>query len=183
MNYLQSCRTPTATPRKKPNFSQVTEYIPQSVARMEADQRFAQAKKDAEETERYHDEVRACALQILGDGLTRLSERLDQHEARKQARTDQLQRQAEEAEAARLEAQLAALPDPDHPPMMGDDGDFQAIKEPVDTEKHNPEHRNEAATGVLPTELEEGAPPEAGQYAPTTPPESPYRTPASIGLN
>jgi hypothetical protein len=165
------------------NLSQVTEYIPQSVARMEADQRFAQAKKDAEQTERYQAEVRERALQILGGGLTRLGERLDQFEARKAERADQLQREAEEAEAAAVEQMLAGLPDPDNLHAMGDDGDLQAIKPPPDTERHNPEeHRNEAAAGAMPNELDKGAPPQPGDYLSTTLPESPYRTPASIGL-
>jgi hypothetical protein len=35
------------------NLSQVTEYIPQSVARNERDQQLAQAERDAEETAEY----------------------------------------------------------------------------------------------------------------------------------
>jgi hypothetical protein len=166
--------------------SEVMEYIGGSIARIEKEQRLAQAERDAEETAKYQDEVRVCALQILGDGLTRLNERIDQFETRKQGRADQLQREAEEAETARIEEELAALPDPDDPEAfenlhtMGDDGDFEAVKPKPDV-KLDPEHRNEAATGVLPTELEEGAPPEPGDYSPTMPPPSPYRDPTSIG--
>ena len=168
------------------NLSQVTEYIPQSVARNERDQQLAQAERDAEETERFHGEVRARALQILGNGLTRLGERIDAFETRKAERADQLQREAEEAEAARLEKELAALPDPDapwafdNPTATGDDGDFE-VKPPVDTEKHDPEHRNEAASGAMPNELDKGAPPQPGEYVPTTPAPSPYRDPTAIG--
>jgi hypothetical protein len=167
--------------------SEVMEYIGGSIARNEKEAKLAQAERDAEETERFHGEVRARALQILGNGLTRLGERIDAFETRKAERADQLQREAEEAEAARLEKELAALPDPDapwafdNPTATGDDGDFE-VKPPVDTEKHDPEHRNEAASGAMPNELDKGAPPQPGDYLSTTPPESPYRTPASIGL-
>src|SRR6516164_2437294 len=94
------------------NLSQVTEYIPQSVARNERDQQLAQAERDAEETERFHDEVRARALRILGNGVTRIGERLDQYETREAERAEQQRRDAEAAEAAEIEAMLEALPDP-----------------------------------------------------------------------
>jgi hypothetical protein len=169
--------------------SEVMEYIGGSIARNEKEAKLAQAERDAAETERFHDEVRACAAQILADGLTRLGERIDAYETRKAERLDQQRRDMEEAVAAEAEQYLASLPDPeepdalDTPHTMGDDGDFQAVKPPVDTGKHDPEHRNEAATGSMPRELDKGAPPQSGDYLSTTPPSSPYRSPASIGLN
>jgi hypothetical protein len=161
--------------------SEVTSYIGQSIARIEEEQRLAQAQRDAEETKRYQAEVRECAAQILADGITRLNERIDAYEGRKQERADQLQRQAEEAEAARIEEELAALPDPDDPYSMGDDGELTAVHEPVDTEKHDPERRNEAVTGAMPKELDKGAPPQPGDYLSTTPPPPKYRDPVAIG--
>jgi hypothetical protein len=121
---------------------------------------------------------------MFADRITRLGERIDAYATRKQERAAQLERQEAAAQAARIEEELAALPDPDQPQAWatGDDGDFE-IKPPVDTEKLDPEHRNEAATGAMPNELDKGAPPEAGQYIPTTPPASPYRDPTSIGGN
>jgi hypothetical protein len=163
------------------NLSQVTEYIPQSVAREEAEQRLAQAKEEAAATERIQAEARACAAQMLADSVARLNERVDAFVERKQEREREDAAREAEAEAKAVEAMLDALPDPDDPDAMGDDGELQAVHEPPDPEKHNPEHRNEAATGSMPPELDAGAPPEAGQYVPTTPPESPYRDPASIG--
>jgi hypothetical protein len=124
---------------------------------------------------------------MLANGIVRLGERLDAFETRQAERADQLQREKEEAEAAEAAEYLASLPDPedpaalDNPHTMGDDGDFQAIVPPVDTEKHNPEHRSEAATGAMPNELDKGAPPQLGDYLSTTPPPSPYRDPTSIG--
>ena len=167
--------------------SEVMKYISQSIPRIEEEKRLAQAQLDAEETERQQHETRACAAQMLANSIVRLGERLDAFETRQAERADQLQREEEAAEAARIAEELAALPDPDdpeafdNPTATGDDGDFQAVHEPVDTEKHNPEHRNEAATGDMPRSFDKGAPPEAGQYIPTTPPPSPYRDPTAIG--
>src|SRR6516162_11767338 len=83
--------------------SEVMEYIGGSIARNKKEAKLAQAERDAAETERFHDKVRVCAAQILADGLTRLATRLDNFMARKQERADQLQREAEEAETARIE--------------------------------------------------------------------------------
>jgi hypothetical protein len=161
--------------------SEVMEYIGGSIARNEKEAKLAQAERDAANTAEYQAEVRACAVQILGDGLTRLGERLDAFEARKAERAEELERQEEEAQAEAIEEMLSGLPGPDNPSAMGDDGDFEAVIPPRDTEKHNPEHRNEAATGDMPRELDKGAPPQPGDYLSTTPPPSPYRDPTSIG--
>jgi hypothetical protein len=174
------------------NLSQVTEYIPQSVARNERDQQLAQAERDAEETERFHDEVRARALQILGNGLTRLGERLDGYETRKAEREEQQRRDEEEAEAAEIEAMLEALPDPDAPDAetaLQDAahqpaGDMHSV-DPVDAEHLDPEGeaRSEALSGDMPKELERGAPLPTGDYGPTVSPPSKYRDPVAIGGN
>jgi hypothetical protein len=159
-------------------------YISQSIPRIEEEKRLAQAQLDAEETERQQQATRACAAQMLANGIVRLGERLDAFETRQAERADQLQREAQEAEIARLEKELAALPDPDDPDALatGDDGDFE-IKPPVDVEKYDPEdpeYRAEAETGAMPNELDKGAPPQPGNYVPTTPPPSPYRDPTDI---
>jgi hypothetical protein len=93
--------------------SEVTKYIGGSIARIEEEQRLAQAKEDTEATEKHQAEVRACALQILGDGLTHLSNRLDGYETRKAEREEQQRRDEEEAEAAAIEQMLSELPDPE----------------------------------------------------------------------
>jgi hypothetical protein len=59
---------------------------------------------------------------------------------------------------------------------------------PPETEKYNPEDPDPEAptdtiTGTLPPELEQATPPEPGDYGPTASAPSPYRNPASIGLN
>jgi hypothetical protein len=169
--------------------SEVMEYIGGSVARNEKEAKLAQAERDAKETERFHDEVMAHAAQILTDGMARLNERIDQYEARRQARADQQKRDAEAAEIARIEAMINALPDPDDPTALGDDGDLKATKPPPDTEKYDPENPDlwdpedveDAVTGAMPKELDKGAPPEAGEYSATLPPAPKYRDPPSTG--
>jgi hypothetical protein len=91
--------------------SEVTTYIGQSISRIAEEERLAQAQRDAEETEKRQAETRACNAQMFANGVARLHERLDEFEARKQARADQLQREAQAAENARVEALLAAHPE------------------------------------------------------------------------
>jgi hypothetical protein len=172
------------------NWEQVAEYIPQSIARQEAEQRFAIAKEDAEETAKVQAETRACAARMLVDGLEHISNRLDAFETRKAERAEQQRRDAEEAEAAAVEQMLAELPDPDAPDaetVLKDaahqpTGDLHSV-DPVDTENLDPEGeaRNEAITGLMPKELDRGAPPLPGDYTREVTPASPYRAPTWIG--
>jgi hypothetical protein len=163
--------------------SEVTEYIGGSVARNEKEAKIVRAERDIRETTAYQDEVRACALEILADGLAHISDRMDAYEARKKEHADEQQRAAEEAEAPAVEQMLAEIPDPDQP--RTDDGELLAIKEPPETEKYDPdgEARSESITGLTPPDLEETVPPEPGAFTPTAAPESPYRNPAAIGGN
>ena len=156
-------------------WSEVATYIGQSIPRIEEEQRLAQARADAAETAQHQAEMRAHALQMFTDGITRLGERLDAFIASRQARADQQQRDAEAAEIARVEAMINTLPDPDLPAVTssalaapGDDGDLKATKPPPDTEKYDPEDgdpdpddpdtRAEAVIGTLPEKPAIGAP-------------------------
>jgi hypothetical protein len=166
--------------------SEVMEYLGGSIARNEKEERLAQAERDAAETERIQSEARVCAAQMLVDGLTHLSDRLDNFEARKQERAEQARRAKEEAEVARIEAELNALPDPDNPNAVGDDGELEAVKHPPDKQQYDPEGEyteGDALTGLTPEVLEKDTPPPLGNYGAPLPPESPYRTPTAIGGN
>jgi hypothetical protein len=197
--------------------SEVMEYIGGSVARMEKEQQIADAQRDVEQTAREQEETRIHNAQMFANGIAHLATRLDAYEARRQARADQLQREAEEAQNRATEEFLAGLPDPDDLtttallPATGDgsphddrrllteisdDGDFEAVNPPPDKEKYAPtptaqncavetegEVRAETITGVTPPDLEETTPPQGGDYTSTAPAPSPYRNPASIGLN
>jgi hypothetical protein len=161
--------------------SEVTKYISQSISRIEEEKRLAKAQEDAAETELKQQEVRECAAQMLADGVAHLAERIDRFEAQRKERADQLQREAEAAEAEAIEQMLSELPDPESPQAMGDDGELEAVKPPPDVEKYDPEARAEALSGDMPEELEEGAPSETGEFGAPLPPPSPYRDPTSIG--
>jgi hypothetical protein len=169
--------------------NEVMEYIGGSIARNEKEARLAQAERDAAKTAKVQAETRACAAQMLADGLTHLSNRLDAFETRRQHRLEQQKRAEEAAEAKEAEEFVASLPDPedpeafDNPRATGDDGDLEAIKPLPDTEKLDPEGeaRSEAATGAMPKELDKDAPSEIGEFGAPLPPRSPYRDPTSIG--
>jgi hypothetical protein len=169
------------------NMSAVMECLPQTVARQEAEGRLARQEEDAAEVTRQQQEVRACAAQILGEGLTRLGERLDQFETRKAEHAAKLQRDTEEAEYQAVEDEISRLPDPDNPDVhsalqAGDDGEL-TTKPPVDTERHNPAHLEDAGEGDLPNELERGAPPPIGPFGAPPPRQPEFRSPAAISLN
>jgi hypothetical protein len=104
------------------NMDAVMRCLPQTVASEEQEQRLARAEKQAVETERQQQETRICAAKMLADRVEHLATRMDKYEARKQEFADQQQREAEAAEAARIEAMLDALPDPDD--HHTDDGEF-----------------------------------------------------------
>jgi hypothetical protein len=172
--------------------SEVTTYIGQSIARIAEEERLAQAQRDAEETERHQQETRAHNAQMFVNGIAHLATRLDQFEARKKAHEEQLQREAQAAENARIEALLDALPDPDNPDVEtalkdathAPTGELHSVA-PVDKEHLDPESEasGDTITGLTPPDLEATTPPEPGDFTPTAPAPSPYRTPASIGLN
>jgi hypothetical protein len=172
------------------NMDAVMRCLPQTVASEEQEQRLAE---QAVEIAKQQDANRAHTEQMVAmfaDRVGHLSDRLDAFETRRQDHLEQQKRAEEAAEVAAAEELLALLPDPedpeafDNPRATGDDGELE-IKPPPDTEKFDPEGeaRNEAETGAMPTSLEKGAPPEAGQYVPTAPPPSKYRDPAAIGGN
>jgi hypothetical protein len=163
--------------------SEVFEYIGGSVARSEKEAQLAKAQRNVAETERAQDKNLGHMAQLLVDRVEHLTTRMDQFQARRTQRAERLQRAEEAAEAARIEAMLDALPDPDSPHALGDDGELTAVIPPTDPEKHDPEHRNEAATGILPKELDRAAPPEPGDYSLTGSPPSPFRNPVGIGGN
>jgi hypothetical protein len=130
------------------NLSQVTEYIPQSVARVEAEQR---VEEQAAVVAKQQDANRAAAeqmAQIIADRVARLSGRIDAYETRRQEREDQLRRWGEAAEAAAAEAKANeeySLPYPDAPDAEtalkdstpGPSGEIHSVG-PVDKEHWTP---------------------------------------------
>jgi hypothetical protein len=127
----------------------------------------------------------ACRIKVVSDALANIAdkvlgmtERVDAAVAAKRRRDKAAK---ETAEAARIEAMLDALPDPDKPddtPAVG--GHLHAI-DPVEKQS------TDALTGNMPNELEEGAPHFSGPYSEPNPkdlahPKVPkYRAPVAIG--
>jgi hypothetical protein len=90
-------------------------YLPQTAAREEAEQRLTDQGQQVKEIERKQAEARACAAQILTDGITRLCARMDREEQRREEQQRQDAEEAERAEQEEIQRTLDALPDPDQP--------------------------------------------------------------------
>ena len=137
------------------------------------------AVKQVEAEEKLED-ARACAAQILADGITRLTSRLDAFEVRREEQQRLDEQEAEREQQRRVQAMLDALPDPDDPDLddrtgiippaqdptgaelESDDGDLE-IKHAKDTERYGPGSDDEGP-GDLPRELEKDVPPPSGSY-------------------
>jgi hypothetical protein len=165
------------------SISEVMEYVGQTQARIEAEQRIARArdqlKADAEALQRAQKLTADAIPRItaLGDALVSARE--------KQARKDAAaKKKAEaEAEAKRVQSLLDSLPDPDDPDATGDDGDLQAPQPPPDKE-----HLKTESFGDLPEDIKRGTPAPIGpDYQPNIRdldhPPKPAMTPISISLN
>ena len=164
---------------------EVMEYIGQTKARAETQQRLASAQEQLKTDAK----VLAQAQQITADTATKLTAMghamvaARERQARKDAAA---KKDAEEAaEAKRVQDLLDALPDPDDPEAISpDDGDLQSPKRPTDKE-HLAEH---GAFGDLPEDIKKRAPAPIGSTYETnisklTSPQRPQEQPAAISLN
>jgi hypothetical protein len=185
------------------DMSACTEPILSSLAREAAEQLLSDTTEAIEQEhrltaqrQRAEAQARAGALQTLVDGISRMAKRLDSLE---QKRRDEA-REARRRERVAIEA---SLPDPDNPdapafPTVGAGPGADTAKPPNVAPGFGPEHvagegpsdyseDADAATGVLPTALEKGGPPEIGDYPAydledLTHPQKPIpQTPTSIG--
>jgi hypothetical protein len=168
------------------SISEVMEYIGQTQARAEADERLASAQQQLKADAR----TLAQAQQITADTATKLTAMgsamvaAKEKQARKDAEAKRVA--AEQAEAKRVQDLLDKLPDPDNPnAASGDDGDLQSPHHPPDKEHHNPEA--DGITGSFPTRLEKEAP-RGGEYMETdieklAYPQKPQQQPVAISLN
>jgi hypothetical protein len=109
--------------------SMIMERLPDTHARNDALDSMLRTAVDAVEAEEKLADARACAAQILSDGITRLSARIDHFE---KARALSMKRaEAEQQRRARhhVNAMLDQLPDPDDPttePYIKDRGERMA---------------------------------------------------------
>jgi hypothetical protein len=166
------------------DMSACTEPILSSLAREATEQLLNETANAIEEEhrltvqrQRAESRARADAIQTLCDGISRMDRRLDSLERQRR----------EEAREARRRARAdieASLPDPEYPPEIpGVNPGNPPRREPGETSFQY----EDAATGVLPQSLEQGAPPGIGEYAEFEPensahPQKPIpQTPTAIG--
>jgi hypothetical protein len=97
------------------SMSAIMERLPDSVARNDALSTMLDTAVKQVEAEEKLEEAKACAVQILTDGISRLTHRLDQFE--KQRALSAKRAEAARKEAARRQVQryMDELPDPDNP--------------------------------------------------------------------
>jgi hypothetical protein len=170
------------------DMSAVAEPILSSLAREQTEQLLEAAADAIEEEHRLaHQREReeaaayADAVQKLCEGAAKMSKRLDSLE----------QKRRDEAREARRQARAdieASLPDPDDPdaPHTANAPGLGFSHEPGSGPSDYSED-DDAATGVLPTVLEKGGPPELGDFPTYDPeelthPQEPIpQTPTAIG--
>jgi hypothetical protein len=95
-------------------------YLPQTAAREERENALAEAEQAQALTAEEQDEVRACTAQILVDGISRLSTRLDAFEKARSLAAKRAQAEQERRDRQRVAAYLDGLPDPDDEPYSFD---------------------------------------------------------------
>ena len=134
------------------------------------------AVKQVEAEEKLED-ARACAAQILADGITRLTSRLDAFEVRREEQQRLDEQEAEREQQRRVQAMLDALPDPDDPDLGDPTGIIPPTRDPTGAElesddgdleiKHarDPDPgSDDEGPGDLPRQLERDTPPSSGSF-------------------
>ena len=157
----------------------IMERLPDTSARNDALSTMLDTAVKQVEAEEKLEDARACAAQILADGITRLTSRLDAFEVRREEQQRLDEQEAEREQQRRVQAMLDALPDPDDPDLgdptgiipptratgaelESDDGDLE-IKHAKDPERYGPGSDDEGP-GDLPRQLERDTPPPSGSF-------------------
>jgi hypothetical protein len=164
--------------------AEVMEYIGQTQARADVEQRIAAAKEQIQADAKTLAEAQhktldvATKLTAMGDAMVAAREK----QARKDAEAKRIKAEADEQK--RIQAKLDLLPDPDNPnAASGDDGELE-IKHAPSTEHLKP---SDGITGAFPTRLEKEAP-RGGEYQEPdiknlAYPQKPSQQPVAISLN
>jgi vacuolar-type H+-ATPase subunit H len=95
--------------------SMIMECLPDTTARNEAINSMYRVASATVKAEERANEARAAATQILSDGITRLSTRLDTYIEQLEEQRKADAEEAEREEQEQIQATLDALPDPDQP--------------------------------------------------------------------
>jgi len=93
----------------------IMERLPDTHARNDALESMLRTAIDAVEAEERANVARAAATQILSDGITRLSARMDSFEKARAISQKRAEAEAQRRGRQRVAAMLDALPDPDQP--------------------------------------------------------------------
>jgi hypothetical protein len=93
----------------------IMERLPDTHARNDALDSMLRTAVDAVEAEERANEARASAAQILSDGITRLSARIDSFEKARAISMKRAEAEQQRRDRQRVAAMLDALPDPDQP--------------------------------------------------------------------
>src|SRR6516225_9875785 len=97
------------------SMNQVTEYIPQSVARDEAMAEFERARASADQIRQMRQATTRMQVKAFAVAVDQFERRLVAKEAEVEAQARRDAEEAERKEADRIAAHLDALPDPDDP--------------------------------------------------------------------
>ena len=170
------------------NIDQVFEYIPQSVARVDAMKELEAARLTHDQIAHAQERTRAVQVLMLNEALDRLITRQDSFASKQRERRRDAKARRDAAEAKRIQAALDALPDPDDPHAFTPGAELHSLpaKEEATPLSKDPEPSLEVGDqGNLPNELLEGVPP-----APATHPIDPdpdkgsvVPQPISVSLN
>ena len=119
--------------------SEVMEYIPQSKARADATEELERARFTADQIASLQSKTRAVQASMLADSVNHLAARLNALVARCADEARERAKAEEEAEAKRIQDELAALPDPDNPTAFEDDqhipgGELHTLSPKTETE-------------------------------------------------
>jgi hypothetical protein len=106
-------------------------YLPQTAAREEAEQRLADQEERLQDQEQQQAETRACAAQILSDGVTRLCARLDVFEKQRALSAKRAEAERQRRDRQRVQSYLAQLPDPDDPDLDDPTGILPPAQDPT----------------------------------------------------
>jgi hypothetical protein len=125
------------------SMSAIMERLPDTTARNDALSTMLDTAVKQVEAEERAEEARTCAAQILADGITHLTTRLDAYEKQRALSMKRAEAQRKARDAARVQRMLDQLPDPDDP----DDLYPFDPKEREASQDQNPE-------GVIPTPVD-----------------------------
>jgi hypothetical protein len=139
----------------------IMERLPDTHARNDALSTMLDTAVKQVEAEECADAARACAAQILADGITRITHRLAQFEKQRALSAKRAEAQRKAEGQRRVQRYLDELPDIDDPDP-----------EPYSTDPKEREaelREGDEGTGDLPRELQEKAPPLSGTFTEPAP--------------